>query len=175
MVRVLLLSPSGAWTSAIRRAAWVLLLAIVLWLVQSAIWTAGIPIILRVFVCGLAVVAAFSPAGALLIVTGLAPFAGALVTLVWQAYAFQFGEALVLAFFAGYLWSERRRLTAPASGADGLALPSRLFTLVVLASCLVQILLLQAWHDYPLPYLESFVTFLRTQYSDDVHRSARVG
>ena len=167
-VRVLFVSPSGAWVRAARRSLWVSSLALVLWLLQSAIWASRVPVPLRVLVGGTAVLAALRPAGALLAVAVLVPISHVLITRVWNAHPFALAESLVLAFFAGYLWSERRRLIAGATESDVLTLPSRLFTLVVLASCLVHLAVLQVWHDYPVDYATGFVQFLGNEYLSSI-------
>jgi O-antigen ligase len=118
---------------------------------------------LKVGVGGVAVLAVARPADALLVVAGLVPLSHALITRVWRAYPFALAEALVLAFLAGYLWRQRRGVSE-ASPIDSLVVPSRLFALVVLASCLVQLPVLQVWHEYPLRYAASFFNFLATEY-----------
>jgi len=83
---------------------------------------------------------------------------------VRHAYPFALSEALVLAFLAGYLLRQRRGDLQATSRVDSLMVPSRLFASVVLASCLVQLPVLQVWHDYPLRYAAGFVRFLATEY-----------
>jgi len=154
--------------AAARHAIWALCLAIVVWLLQSALWTARIPLPLRALVAGTAALSAVRPAFGLLLVAALAPLGNVLTNRIWQSHPFAFSEALVLAFFAGYFWAERRRLVRPPDAPDPVLLPARLFTLVVVASGAVQFVVLQVWHDYPLPYAASFLQYLRTGYLTSV-------
>ena len=157
--------PSFAdWSRVARRVGWALTLALVVLLIQSTFWEARVPWALKLAVVAVAVLSAWRPADGLLVVAGLVPLGHVVVTSVWQAYPFAFSEALVLAFLAGYLWRQRRGALEASAATDFLVVPSRLFALVVLASCLVQFAVLQVWHDYPLTYAARFVDFLATQY-----------
>ncbi len=160
----LLFFSHSSWARVARRVGWALTFALVLLLVQSAFWTDRVPWALKLGVGGVAVLAAARPADALLVIAGLVPFGHVLVTAVWNAYPFALSEALVLAFLAGYLWRQRLGVFEAASPVDSLVMPSELFALVVLASCLVQLAVLQVWHDYPLPYATGYANFLATKY-----------
>lgn len=157
--------PSVAdWSRVARRVGWALTIALVILLIQSTFWDARVPWALKLAVAAVAVLSAWRPADGLLVVAGLVPFGHVLVTSVWQAYPFALAEALVLAFLAGYLWRQRPGALEASAPRDHLAVPSRLFALVVLASCLVQFAVLQVWHDYPLQYAASFIDYLATGY-----------
>jgi len=157
--------PSVAdWSRVARRVGWALTLALVILLIQSTFWDARVPWALKLAVAAVAVLSAWRPADGLLAVAGLVPFGHVLVTSVWRVYPFALAEALVLAFLAGYLWRHRPGALEAGAPPDHLAVPSRLFALVVLASCLVQLAVLQVWHDYPLRYAASFVDYLATGY-----------
>lgn len=157
--------PSVAdWNSVARRVGWALTLALVVLLIQSTFWETRVPWALKIAVAAVAVLSAWRPADGLLVVAGFVPFGQVLVTSVWRAYPFALSEALVLAFLAGYLWRQRRGALEAGTRADHLVVPSRLFALVVLASCLVQFDFLRVWHDYPLRYAASFVDYLATGY-----------
>lgn len=151
------------WNRVARRLGWALMFALVLLLLQSAFWSERVPFVLKVAVGVLALFAALRPGDALVVVAGLVPLGHVLTTRIWNAYPFALAEALVLAFFAGYLWHERRSFEKTAI-VDGMFLSSALFSLVIFASCLVRLAELQVWHDYPLRYASSFVVFLATQY-----------
>lgn len=147
-----------------RCVLWVLSLLLILWLLQSALGTSRLPLSLRFVVAAVAAIAAVAPGPALVAVAFLAPIGYALVTLVWNAYPFALPEALVLAFFAGYLWSQREAFVGATRSVDPVSLPSMLFSVVVLGSCVVQATILQTWREYPLPYLMDLARYLRTDY-----------
>ena len=151
-----------AWARASRRVGWAASLVLVVLLDQSALWASHVPWPLKILVCTVAVLAAVRPGDALVVVAGLAPLGYALVTNIPDASPFGLSEALVLAFFAGYLWWRRPAISRMQP--DGFALPTRLFALVVLASCAVQFVVVQVWHDYPLQYATDFIRFLATEY-----------
>ncbi len=157
--------PSSAGSSRIaRRVGWALTLALVVLLIQSTFRDDRVPSALKFGVAAVAVLSAWHPGAGLLVVAGVVPFGHVLVTSVWQAYPFALSEALVLAFFAGYLWRQRRETFEATAPPDPWVLPSRLFALVVLASSIVQVSVLQVWHDYPLTYATRFFEYLVTQY-----------
>lgn len=158
----------AAFVPSRRRLLWTFSLLVVLWLLQSALWTSRLPLSIRFVVAAVAVAAAVAPGPALVAVAFLAPLGYALVTTLWGVYPFALPEALVLAFFAGYLWSQRRQFVSPITTDDRLRLPTILFGGVVLGSCVVQLTILQTWHDYPLPYAVDLARFLRTDYMTDL-------
>lgn len=140
-----------------------LLLATVVLLVQSLFWTRRVPILFKLGVAALALVAAVRPGDALFVVAGLLPFTHVLTTRIWRVHPVALAEALVLTFFAGYLiwrWPRSARLARLGS----LERAASVFALVVLASCIVQLAVLTAWHDYPLAYLRRFVLYLAQDY-----------
>lgn len=151
-----------------RAALWALLLALLVLLVQSALWTPRLALPLRITVVAIGVTAALTPRVALLGLALLVPCAHVLVTRVFSAYPFEFAEAMLLAFFAGYLWASRRDWVDQGAGDDaGLRWPSLAFGLVVVTSCVVQVRTLQLWQDDPGRYAASFVRFLQSGYLTD--------
>jgi hypothetical protein len=152
----------SAWARASRRVGWAAALVLVLLLDQSALWTSHVPWPLKILVIAVAILAAVRPGDALVVAAGLVPLGHVIVTSIPGAYPFGLSEALVLAFFAGYLWW--RRPTISTLRPDGFALPTTLFAVVVLASCAVQFVVVQVWHDFPLQYATDFLRFLATEY-----------
>jgi O-antigen ligase len=162
-VRLISSSRFEFWNRIARRFGWMLTLALVLLMLRSAFSSEQVPFALKMIVGGLALLAALRPGDALIVVAGLVPLANVLTRRIWSAYAFALSEALVLAFIAGYLWHERRSFGKTAAP-DGMYLASRLFSLLILASCLVQLAELQTWHNYPLLYASGFISFLANDY-----------
>ena len=84
---------------------------------------------------------------------------------IWSAYPANATEALVLAFLVGWLsrtWRSSSRLSWPSAA---LTTPTLLFFGVVLASCIVQVAVLQVWKDYPWSFVQDFFsTFLAREY-----------
>lgn len=157
-------SPSiSALSSSLALLARTLPLAVVVLLLQSLFWTDRVPTPLKLAVGTVGLLAVRRPAEALVVVVGLAPFTHVLTTRIWTVHPVALAEALVLAWFVGYLvWDWRHRATVPRL--DALTRPARLFGLVVLAACATQGAVLAAWHDYPLAYLRRFLAYLARDY-----------
>ena len=116
-------------------------LAVLLW--QSFFWAGDIALVLKLAVAALAVLAYARPAAALLVVAGLVPLSRMFTISIWPAYPANATEALVLAFLVGWLsrtWRSSSRLSWPSAA---LTTPTLLFFGVVLASCIVQVAVLQ--------------------------------
>src|SRR5262249_41521673 len=135
-----------------RAARWAASLILIVILVKSALTTAAVPVLLRILVVATAVLSGVSPQAGLGAVGLLGPLGYALAfgTIAsWQDCPFDLGQAIVLAYFAGYLWAMRRRWLDTDRPSDPLAVPAAAFIAVVIASLVVQLRLLQVWHDYP--------------------------
>ncbi len=152
---------------ATRAVVWTLLLLCIVLLLQSALWTPRIPLVLRGAVWLELLVSAVAPALGLLCVALIAPLGHVLVTRVFSVYPFELAEALMLAFFAGYLWARRRSWLGGVMSTDGLTLPTAAFALVVAAACMEHFRVLQLWRDYPVNYVLNTVESLRTSYLVD--------
>jgi O-antigen ligase len=154
----------GIWGDAGRRIGWTVMLLAVLLLVQSAFWASHVPWVLKAIVAGCGAFAVVRPAEALLLVAGLTPFTFAITTQVWPSYPFSFDEAIVLAFLAGYLSNRIRAASPSRRPRDPMSVASTLLAVVVLASAVGQIPVLQVLHDYPDRYASDFFNFLISGY-----------
>ncbi len=139
-------------------------LAAVILLAQSLFWTARVPFVLKLATAALGVLAYARPGEALLVVIGLLPFTYVLTTRVWDAHPLALAEALVLAFLAGYLTRSWRWRDTGRIRPDALSTPAWVLALVLLASCAVQATVVRVWHDYPLAYAWTFLTYLARDY-----------
>lgn len=139
-------------------------LAVVVVLIQSLFWTDRVPDVLKLATAALAALASVLPGEAVLVVAGLVPFTNVITTRVWNAYPLMLGEALVLAFLAGYLTRTWRWRDTGRIRAGSLSTPARFFALVILASCAVQFTVVRVWHDYPLAYARTFLAYLARDY-----------
>lgn len=155
--------PAGAWPGRLRRLGQTAVLLFVLLILQSAFWEPRVPWALALGIVALAGVSAFRPDLGLIAVAVAVPFGHVLVTSVWAAYPFALSEACVLAFLAGALG---RDLVVPrrAGGPDALAVSAGLFAAIILASCLVQVAVLQVWHDYPAPFARALAAYFGREY-----------
>lgn len=142
----------------------ILLLGIVVLLLQSIFWTARVPLTLKVVTAALGVLAVTRPGDALLAVTGLLPFTYVVTTRVWQVHPLALAEAFVLAFLAGYLVNTWRSPHPTPHRTHALETAAWVFAVVVLASCAVQLTIVQVWHDYPLAFARTFLLFLLRDY-----------
>jgi O-antigen ligase len=153
--------------AVVRAIQWAALLVVVVLLGMSSLTTAAVPMPLRAVVVGTAILAAISPRAGLVAVAGLAPLGYVLafdLIARWQECRFDLSQAVVLAYFAGYLWATRRRFLQVERERDSLALPAAVFSVVVVASLLVDLRVLQVWHDYPLDYTASLFRFLHSDF-----------
>ena len=113
-------------------------------------------------IAAIAVLTAIRPGHMLLVVAGLTPFCNALTTRVWNIYYVGLAEALILAFLGGYVASRWR--AHPPKRSLGLAVPVWFFACVVITSCVVQIVVVRFWHDYPAPFAWDSLGFLTREY-----------
>jgi len=143
-------------------------LATVLGLVQSLFWTARVPLAIKLVTAGLGALAVVRPDRALLVLAALVPFTVVLTSRVWMVYPLAWAEALVLAWFAGFLAGARRRSPTHATRADDLAVAAGAFAAVVIGAAAVQFVVVQTWHDYPLAYARFFLHYLVRAYLTSV-------
>ncbi len=145
--------------------AWRLsLVAVAAGLLQSLFWTPTVPIVLKLATALFGAFALGRPQAALLVLAAALPFTYTLTTRVWSAHPLHLGEALVLAWLAAAETRTLARLEAPSHRPAGLSAAAWIFAWVMLASCAVQVAILQAWHDYPLPYARRVATYLLRDY-----------
>jgi O-antigen ligase len=131
--------------------------AVVLLLVQSTLWSNAVTVWMRVIIVMTALVAYFRPHYGLLIVAALAPVSQVISRLVDSQL--RAPEALVLAFLAGTLvrgWTlqELRRFRGTR-----LELVALIFALLVAASCVEQLWVLQIRSDFVGPFLLSVLDY----------------
>lgn len=147
-----------------RRIGAAILLALVILLLQPSAWHPLVPLPLRILIVAIAAGAAWRPDIAVLAVAALVPFGHVLVTSVWSAYPFAAAEAVVLAFLAGCLvrhLAGRSLANRPFDTVECLAM---LWAAAIATSFVVQVKVLQVWHDYPWEYAMSFLAYLGRDY-----------
>jgi O-antigen ligase len=160
-------SRTEAPARALRAVQWALLLLLVVTLLWSALVSPLVPAGVRALLLALVLLTAVSPGWGLAALSTLGPLGYLIATRTvadWDVSPLDLPQALVLAFFAGYIWAERRNWLWPERPRDPFAVPARLFTVVVAGSLLVQLHYLQVWHDFPLPYAREFLRYLHTDY-----------
>jgi len=143
-------------TSAFSLTVFVILLA------QSPFWLEGVPFSFRLTIAFVAILSFFRPHNGLLIVAGLSSLglvAGQLVESPARG-----SEALVLAFLTGYCIHLWRTPNRSISSLGNLYLPVFLFTLILLASCVEQIIFLQINSDYPWPFIQRLIHYATHEY-----------
>jgi O-antigen ligase len=146
------------------RAVARLLLAALLLLPVHAFVTAGVPLgAAPAIVVALFVLTLVRPDNGLLVCAGLLVLSGPLAAVVHcDPYM---AEPLLLAFLAGWLLRETIRSQAPADRATRwLVTPALLLAAVVAASVLVQLMVQQAFVDYPWPFLRQVIVHLGSDY-----------
>ena len=125
---------------------------------QSLLWAADVPIVLKLAGVGVATLAFLRPADGLLIVAALAPL-GVIFSRLLDSPA-RGSEALVLAFLTGWLLSTLRPTDHRTNSAAKFPVPVLLFGVVVVTSCVKQLVVLQFQRDYPWPFLQALSVFL---------------
>jgi len=144
-----------------RRTVWIFSCVAIALLLQSPFRSDHVPFVYQAVILVIGVTAAIRPDYALIVVAALIPLGHLISTRVVDAYPFGFTEAGVLAFFAGYLWWNRRlRPSEP----DGIEAPAYLMMAVVAASAIVQVTVLQRWHAYPQDYALDFFRYVLNDY-----------
>jgi O-antigen ligase len=138
--------------------------AVVVVLAQSAFWSGRASLPVATGLATLAVLSFLRPRDGLLVVAALAPFG--LVGTPLLGSGLRGAEALVLAFLAGALvrgWWTGRLRRFPANGLEVAAL---LFGIVVAASCLEQLGVLQFQRDFAWPFAREAAAYAATQYTE---------
>ena len=144
----------------------VVLLVIICILAQSILWSPDANIILTIFAVGLALVSFWKPEYGLLIVAVVAPL-GLIINRTLDADPVRTSESFVLAFLAGVML--RRIVTKTTSSNDSPPHPwLYLLLLVVVGSCLAQLVTQQLWQDYPAIFLDQVFGYLTTGYHGQV-------
>ena len=128
-------------------------------LCRSFLWSPANAVGLKVLVVGVALLAAFRPAVALLVLAGIVPFGRVLSSLASPAEPTGITGALALAYLAGWASSTLRARVDDRPVSPGLLLGYG-FAAVVVASLLVDIGVYRHWRDYWYPYLGQLFTYL---------------
>lgn len=153
-----------------RGLAWTCLLLFVLLLLQSVVVPPSIPLPIRFLVVGVGLLTALRPSAGLVALAALGPLSYALAYSIvsaygdWTSLPLNLPEALVLAFFAGYLLAHRRTFVNRSEADDSIARATRLFVCAVALSALGQLRVLQIWHDFPLHYMAELFRFVARDY-----------
>ena len=132
-------------------------------LCQSFFWSPGNPWALKVVVAGVALLAAFRPDVALLVLAAAIPFGRVISTVMSPDRPVGITEALALAYLTGWLWNRLRRGIYDRSDSPGFLL-GYLFAAVVVASLLVDIALFRYWKDYWQPFLGQLLAYFARDY-----------
>ena len=142
-----------------------ILVGLVLLLAQSFFWADNVPIVLKLGIGALGCLSAVHPQGALLLVAGITPLGRLLSTRLWpEAYPANVTEAIVLAFLAGWLVRSAHRTRGSRVASDPVWMPIGLLGMVIVASLLVHVAVLQVWKDYPWAFAQQLATFLGRDY-----------
>ena len=138
-------------------------LVLAAFLCQSFFWSPANPWALKVAVAAVALLAAFRPDVALLVLAAVVPFGRVIATVVFHANPVRFTEAVVLGYLVGWLWARVRRDVPERSESPGLVL-GYLFGAVVAASLLVELGVLRYWKDYWQPFLGQLLAYFARDY-----------
>ena len=112
--------------------------------------------------------AALFPASALLACAGLLPLSGPLSAIVGSTTLFSLGEPVVLACLAGWLLrSAAWPGPPPTTSVRALRRPALVLAVVVAASGIVEMFVVQPAVDYPWPFACAAFRFLRTDFFSD--------
>lgn len=136
--------------------------AIVLLLFQSIFWTPSASLALRTLAAAVAVLTYFRPHLGLVAVVAFTPLGRLLNELL--ASPARVAEALALACLAGALLRAWRRGRFRDFSAGRLEAGALVFGLIVAASCLEQLWLLQMQSDFPGLFVSRFANYAATQY-----------
>ena len=144
----------------------VLLLIVIGTLAQSILWSPGAGVVLTVFTVGLGLVSFWKSEYGLLAVAVLAPL-GVVINLALDTDPIRTSEGFVLAFLAGVML--RNIVSKTTRGNDSPTHPWLYFLLlVVLGSCIAQLVTQQLWHNYPAAFIDQVFGYLATGYHDPV-------
>tara|TARA_B100000029_G_scaffold516106_1_gene626915 strand:- start:4163 stop:6304 length:2142 start_codon:yes stop_codon:yes gene_type:complete len=153
------------WKNIVRFGR-VVLLVIIFALAQSILWSPDTNMILTVFAVGLALASFWKPEYGLLIVAAVVPL-GLIINRTLDADPVRTSESFVLAFLAGVML--RRIVTKTTSSNDSPPHPwLYLLLLVVVGSCVAQLVTQQLWQDYPATFIDQVFGYLVTGYHDQV-------
>ena len=141
------------------------LAAFLIVLVQSLFWDADVPLVLKLGIAALTILACARPAEALLVVAGLTPLGQMFSTRLWpEAFPARITEAIVLAFLAGWQIYRLRTIREGRPLSFLARVPMLLFETTVAMSVLVHVTALQVWKDYPSEFIGQFAEYLATAY-----------
>ena len=144
----------------------VLLLIVIGTLAQSILWSPGAGVVLTVFTVGLGLVSFWKSEYGLLAVAVLAPL-GVVINRALDTDPIRTSEGFVLAFLAGVML--RNIVSKTTRGNDSPTHPWLYFLLlVVLGSCIAQLVTQQLWHNYPAAFIDQVFGYLATGYHDPV-------
>ena len=144
----------------------VLLLIIIGTLAQSILWSSDAGVVLTVFTVGLGLVSFWKPEYGLLAVAVLAPL-GLVINRALDTDPVRASEGFVLAFLAGVML--RNIVSKTTKGNESPTHPWLYFLLlVVLGSCIAQLVTQQLWHNYPVAFIDQVFGYLATGYHDPV-------
>jgi O-antigen ligase len=155
----------AAWALAVRvvRVAGGLLFAGLLLLPVRGFIAADTGLAGSLAVVGLFFVSLVRPEDGLLVCAGLLIVAGPLGAVLGSQA--RMGEALLLAFLAGWVLRETVRPQKPIDGpARALVMPALLLAAVVASSVLVQLIIEQVFVDYPWPFFRAVLTHFASDY-----------
>ncbi len=120
----------------------------------------------RVVPVAMVVGAIVNPSAALLVCAGLLPLNGPIGAMLGSAV--DLGEPVTLAFLAGWLLRTAFESRAGANRvAPDVIRPTVLLSVVVAASCAVQLFVIQLWVDYPWGFLRAVAQFVTRDYFRD--------
>jgi len=151
---------ASAWGSTLFRVAGFAFVAL---LAQGFLWSAEAPAVIKAGVVGLGLLAAVRPTVSLLVLAAVVPFGRVISREIFQIPSARFTEALALAFVAGWLWTRLRRPSRDERLSPGTVF-AFLFARVVVASVVVELVVLRYWKDYWWPYLQMLAVYFGRDY-----------
>ena len=142
------------------------LLVIICILAQSILWSPDTSIILTVFAVGLGLTSFWKPEYGLLAVAAIAPL-GVVLNRALDTDPVRTSEGFVLAFLAGVML--RRTVFKQTSHNNSPTHPWLYFLLlVVIGSCMAQLVTQQLWQNYPTTFIEQVFGYLAAGYHGPV-------
>ncbi len=142
------------------------LLVIICILAQSILWSPDTSIILTVFAVGLGLTSFWKPEYGLLAVAAIAPL-GVVLNRALDTDPVRTSEGFVLAFLAGVML---RRIVSKQTSHNNSPTHPWLYCLllVVVGSCMAQLVTQQVWQNYPTTFIEQVFSYLATGYHGPV-------
>ena len=153
---------SGDAARVFIRASCAVFTALVLLLIQSALWSDHVSAWMQLVIVAMALLSYFRPHYGLLALAALTPL-GQIGSRTLDS-SMRGAEALVLAFLAGALvrgWTLREFRTFPSARLHAVALG---FGFVVAASCVEQLWWFQIHRDFPWTYVRELLTYASRSY-----------